>query len=133
MNGELAIAAPARTEWFTNPVPESGILSEPVANAPLFCTEVKGNFVFRAKVRPNHRYTYDACALMVIRDEKLWAKAAFEKSYFGTKAAVCVMTSRISDDANGCNIGQDEIWLQIIWVGDVFCVHYSLMSVFTNG
>ena len=125
-NGEIAIAAPAKTDWFNNPVPENGVIPPPVANAPFFYTEVAGDFVFRAKVRPNHRYTYDACALMVIRDEQMWAKAAFEQSDFGTKAAVCVVTNQISDDANGCNIDKDEAWLQIVRVGDVFCVHYSL-------
>ena len=125
-NGEIAIAAPAETDWFNNPVPEDGKLTEPVANAPFFYTEVRGDFVFRAKVRPNHRYVYDACALMVIRDETMWAKAAFEQSDFGTKAAVCVVTNQVSDDANGCNIEQDEVWLQIVRVGDVFCTHYSL-------
>lgn len=125
INGEVAITAPAKTDWFNNPVPENGVLPAPVANAPFFYTEVKGDFVFRAKVRPNHRYTYDACTLMVIRDEKMWAKAAFEKTDFGTKAAVCVVTDQVSDDANGCNIDRDEIWLQIVRVGDVFCVHYS--------
>ena len=125
-NGEIAIAAPGETDWFNNPVPEDGKLTEPVANAPFFYTEVKGDFVFRAKVRPNHRYVYDACALMVIQDEMMWAKAAFEQSDFGTKAAVCVVTNQVSDDANGCNIDQDEVWLQIVRVGDVFCTHYSL-------
>ena len=126
VNGETAITAPAKTDWFNNPVPENGLLSDPVANAPFYYTEVEGDFVFRAKVRPNHRYVYDACALMVIKDEYTWAKAAFEASDFGTKAAVCVVTNQVSDDANGCNIGQDEAWLQIVRVGDVFCVHYSL-------
>ena len=126
VNDEIAIVAPANTDWFNNPVPENGILTPPVANAPFLYTEVEGDFVFRAKVRPNHRYTYDACALMVIEDERHWAKAAFEASDFGTKAAVCVVTNGISDDANGCNIDQDEAWLQIVRVGDVFGVHYSL-------
>lgn len=125
-NGELAIVAPARTDWFNNPVPADGVMPAPVFNAPFFYTEVSGDFVFRAKVRPNHRYTYDACSLMVIRDEYMWAKAAFEASDFGTKAAVCVVTNQVSDDANGCNIDQDEAWLQIVRMGDVFCVHYSL-------
>jgi len=125
-NGELAIAAPPKTDWFNNPIPENGVLPEPVANAPFFYTEVRGDFVFRARIRPNHRYTYDACALMVIRDEKMWAKAAFEKSDFGTTAVVCVVTDQVSDDANGCNIERDEVWLQIVRVGDIFCVHYSL-------
>lgn len=125
-NGEIAIQAPAYTDWFNNPVPENGELSAPVANAPFYYTEVEGDFVFRAKVRPNFRTIYDACALMVIQDEKLWCKAAFEKSDFGTTAAVCVVTNGVSDDANGCNIEQDEVWLQIVRVGDVFCTHYSL-------
>lgn len=123
---ELVIYAPEKTDWFNNPVPENGELSAPVANAPFLYTEVEGDFVFRAKVRPNFKSVYDACALMVIQDEKLWAKAAFEKSDFGTTSAVCVVTNGISDDANGCNIEQDEVWLQIVRVGDVFCTHYSL-------
>ena len=124
--GEVVIYAPAKTDWFNNPVPVDGMLSAPVANAPFFYTEVTGDFVFRAKVRPNFKSVYDACALMVIQDEKLWTKAAFEKSDFGTTAAVCVVTNGVSDDANGCNIDQDEVWLQIVRVGDVFCTHYSL-------
>ena len=124
--GEVVIHAPAKTDWFNNPVPVDGVLSAPVANAPFFYTEVTGDFVFRAKVRPNFKTVYDACALMVIQDEKLWTKAAFEKSDFGTTAAVCVVTNGVSDDANGCNIAQDEAWLQIVRVGDVFCTHYSL-------
>jgi len=106
---EAVIYAPGKTDWFNNPVPENGALSAPAANAPFFYTEVEGDFVFRAKVRPNFRTVYDACALMVIQDEKLWAKAAFEKSDFGTTAAVCVVTNGVSDDANGCNIEQDEV------------------------
>ncbi len=124
--GEVVIHAPAKTDWFNNPVPVDGVLSAPVANAPFFYTDVTGDFVFRAKVRPNFKSVYDACALMVIQDEKLWTKAAFEKSDFGTTAAVCVVTNGVSDDANGCNIEQDEVWLQIVRVGDVFCTHYSL-------
>ncbi|MBR2054167.1 MAG: DUF1349 domain-containing protein [Clostridia bacterium] len=123
---EVAIYAPGCTDWFNNPVPVDGKVSAPVANAPFYYTDVTGDFVFRAKVRPNFRTVYDACALMVIQDEKLWTKAAFEKSDFGTTAAVCVVTNGISDDANGCNIAQDEVWLQIVRVGDVFCTHYSL-------
>lgn len=123
---DVVIYAPGDTDWFTNPVPENGVLSAPVANAPFYYQDVTGDFVFRAKVRPNFRTVYDACALMVIQDETLWTKAAFEKSDFGTTAAVCVVTKGLSDDANGCNIDADEIWLQIVRVGDVFCTHYSL-------
>lgn len=123
---EVVIEAGPNTDWFNNPVPENGEIAAPVANAPFFYTDVEGDFVFRAKVRPNFEATYDACALMIIEDETLWAKAAFEKSDFGTTAAVCVVTNQLSDDANGCNIDQDEVWLQIARVGDVFITYYSL-------
>ena len=125
-NEEIVIAAPGHTDWFNNPIPENGMFSKPVADAPFYYTDVSGDFVFRAKVRPNHQYVYDACALMAVKDEYMWVKAAFESTDFGTKAAVCVVTNQISDDANGCNIEQDEVWLQIARVGDVFCTYYSL-------
>lgn len=123
---DIVILAPENTDWFNNPVPENGTISAPVANAPFFYTDVEGDFVFRAKVKPNFQTNYDACALMVIQDEFLWTKAAFEKSDFGTTAAVCVVTNTLSDDANGCNINQDEVWLQIARVGDIFITFYSL-------
>ena len=63
---------------------------------------------------------------MCIEDEYIWTKAAFEKSDFGTVAAVCVVTNKISDDANGCNINQPSMWLKVCRVGDIFSTHYSL-------
>lgn len=126
-NGEIAIYAPKNTDWFNNPIPEEdGTLSKPVANAPFLYTEVEGDFVFSVKVKPNHESVYDACAIMVIEDEYLWMKVAFEKSDFGTTAAVCVATNKISDDANGCNINQEYMWLKVCRVGDIFSAHYSL-------
>lgn len=126
-NGEVVIFAPSNTDWFNNPIPNSdGTISNPVANAPFFYTDVEGDFVFSVKVKPNHKYVYDACAIMCIQDEYVWMKAAFEKSDFGTNAAVCVATNQISDDANGCNIDQDYMWLKVCRVGDIFSAHYSL-------
>ena len=125
VNQELAIQAPAHTDWFRNPIPTDGRLDAPLSNAPVFFREVTGDFVFRARVRPNFKTVYDACALMVIQDDLHWTKLAFEKTDFGTTAAVCVVTDEVSDDANGCDIAQDEIWLQLIRRGDVFAAHYS--------
>lgn len=124
---EISIYAPGNTDWFRNPIPNSqNELDAPVANAPFFYTDVTGDFVFSAKVTPNHKSVYDACALMVIENEVLWTKLAFEASDFGTKAAVCVVTNEVSDDANGCDINQDFVWLKIVRVGNIFSTHYSL-------
>lgn len=124
---EVEIYAPGNTDWFNNPIPElDGSLSSPVTNAPFFYTDVEGDFSFSCKVVPNHESVYDACAIMCIEDEYVWTKAAFEKSDFGTVAAVCVVTNKISDDANGCNINQPYMWLKVCRVGDIFSTHYSL-------
>ena len=122
-----SIYAPGHEDWFCNPVADSnGKLDDPVSGAPVFYTEVEGDFVISAKVKPNHKSTYDACALMVIENEKLWTKLAFEASDFGTNLICCVVTNEVSDDGNGCDIAQDHVWLKIARVGDSFSTHYSL-------
>ncbi len=123
---KITIYAPGKTDYFNNPVPANGEFSKPLGNAPFFYIEIEGDFVIRAKVKPNFKTTYDAACLMMIQDENMWIKAAFEKSDFDTAAVVSVVTNKVSDDANGCNINGDSIWLQIARVGDNFAVHYSL-------
>ncbi len=125
-DGALDIYAPAKTDWFNNPIPHNGKKADPVANAPFYYTEVEGDFSFSVKVTPHHAANYDACAIMAIEDENLWTKVAFEKSDFGTCAAVCVVTNVVSDDANGCDIDQESVWLKLCRVGDIFSAHYSL-------
>ena len=123
---EFAIYAPAKTDYFNNPVPADGKLMKPQANAPFYYKEIDGDFVVKVRVRPDFKSTYDACCIMVIQDENTWAKAAFEKSDFDTNAVVSVVTNVVSDDANGCNIDQDSVWLQMARVGNNFAIHYSL-------
>ncbi len=129
----VVIDAPGHTDWFNNPIPnEDGTFETPVANAPFFYIDVDGDFSFSCKVTPNHESVYDACAIMCIEDENLWLKAAFEKTDFGTKAAVCVATNKISDDANGANIDTPYVWLKVCRVGNVFSSHYSLDGITYN-
>ena len=123
---EIAIYAPAGSDYFNNPVPENKTFMKPQGDAPFYYTEVEGDFVFKAKVRPDFEATYDAACIMVIQDENTWVRAAFEKSDFGTTAVVSVVTDVVSDDANGCNIEADSVWLQVARVGNNFAIHYSL-------
>ena len=123
---KITITAPPKTDYFNNPVPENGVFKSPQENAPFHYTDVEGDFVVRVKVRPNFESVYDAACIMIIHDKNLWIKAAFEKSDFDTTAVVSVVTNKVSDDANGCNVESDEVWLQVARVGDNFAVHYSL-------
>lgn len=55
----------------------------------------------------------------------VYAKACFEKTDFDTHAVVSVVTNQTSDDANGCNLAGNEVWLQVARVGNSFAFHYS--------
>ncbi len=119
--GGLRVAAPARTDAFRNPNGDA-----PRLNVPFLSLEVEGDFAARARVRPTFASTYDAGALMVYQDEARWAKVCYESTDFGTHAVVSVVTDGLSDDANGVDLAVDEVWLQIVRVGNVFAMHYAL-------
>lgn len=118
--GGLRIFAPARADYFRDP---SG--SHINDNAPFLWKSVTGDFAARALVRPTFSSTYDSGVLMVRHDEQNWAKLCFEKTDFGTTAAVSVVTRGVSDDANGADLSFSQLWLQMIRAGNVFALHYS--------
>lgn len=125
---QIEIYAPEKSDFFCNSgtVGEEGIIPESLSNAPFYYTELEGDFVMRVKVSHKFKDIYDSCSIMVMQDMKNWAKACFEKTDFGTHAAVSVVTKNgESDDANGCNIEGNTAWLQMCRVGKDFAFHYS--------
>ena len=124
----LIIDAPASSDFFCghDGASSSEDMPKNLNNAPFLYTEVTGDFVMRVQVSHAFKDTYDAATIMVMENLDVWAKACFEKTDFGTHAAVSVVTNRISDDANGCNINGDTAWLQVSRVDDSFSFHYSL-------
>ena len=124
----LIIEAPGASDFFCNPgaVSQEGNPPEVVTNAPFFYTEVTGDFVMSVQVSHAFQDTYDAATIMVMKDFEIWAKACFEKTDFNTHAVVSVVTKRTSDDANGCNIDGNTVWLKVARVDNLFSFHYSL-------
>ena len=123
----ITMYAAPKSDFFCNSS-DSGAYS--TANAPFYYTEISGNFVMKAKVSHDFQYTYDSCTLMVMIDEKNWAKVCFEMTDFNTHAAVSVVTrDGASDDANGCNVEGNTLWLQIVKSGNTFGFHYSLDGI----
>lgn len=118
--GEIVIDATPYSNAFVNP--ES---LEVHVKAPFYYQEVEGDFVFRAKVSHDFVKTYDACVLFAYDHDRLWAKACFEYTDFGSHAVVCVMTNGCSDDSNCVDIDGNTIYLQLSRKGDVFAIHYS--------
>ena len=133
-DGVLKVYAPGHTDYFNSPVKENGAFPELVANAPLFYTEVTGDFVFRAKGELEFVSTYDAAALLVYENENVWAKLALENSDMPCKkpAVVSVVTNRISDVCNGPVRDANHVWFQISRVDDCFAFHYSTDGVEYN-
>jgi len=128
INGKLIIEATAESDFFCNngSISETGITPETLCNAPFYYTEVTGDFVMRVQVSHDFKDTYDSASIMIMQDLKVWAKACFEKTDFDTHAVVSVVTNHTSDDANGCNIDGNTVWLQIARVDNSFSFHYSL-------
>ncbi|WP_028043506.1 DUF1349 domain-containing protein [Candidatus Stoquefichus massiliensis] len=117
----IQIYAPEKTDYFVDPVSD-----QVHTNAPFLYQEVTGDFVLRAKVSHDFLSTYDACVLMALENEKLWAKACFEYSDFDTHSIVSVMTNQKSDDANNINIEGNEVCLQLARKENIFAIHYSI-------
>lgn len=127
--GRIEIMATPLSDFFCNSgsVSEEGITPESLANAPFYYTEFEGDFVMQVKVSHDFRDIYDSASVMVMVDMQNWAKACFEKTDFGTHAAVSVVTKRgESDDANGCNLEGNTAWLRVCRVDNTFSFHYSV-------
>lgn len=93
--------------------------------APVLYTEKDCDFVASVKVRADFKNTFDSACLVVIDDENLWAKACFEKTDFDTVAVVSVVNNMVSDDCNGCNINNKDVWLKVARKGRNIGFYYS--------
>ena len=123
----VQFSASKQQDWFVNPVwNENGDPDAPIPSVPFFYTEVTGDFVFSSKVELEHKMSFDGCSIMALESDTKWMKIAFEATDYGTKAAVCMVTNGVSDDANGCDIDQDYVWFKLIRSGNGFSTHYSL-------
>jgi len=63
---------------------------------------------------------------LIKENEGQYPKLCFEKTDFDTHAVVSVVTNQTSDDANGCNIEGNTVWLQGTRVNNSFSFHYSV-------
>ena len=124
---KITLLATPKSDFFRNPgaVGEDGITPDSLSNAPFYYTDVTGDFVMKAKVSLDFKDIYDAASLMVMENTQIWAKACFELTDLNTHAVVSVVTNQLSDDANGCNIKSDSVWLQMTRIGKTFAFHYS--------
>lgn len=123
-NGTLKVLAGKETDFFNNP--ENNVKT---STAPLLYTEINGDFVAKALVRPDFTSLWNAVALMVHIDNDNWIKFAFENSDATGNSIVSVVTKNVSDDANGVTLkDQEQTWLKLVRKGNVYSMLWS-----TNG
>jgi regulation of enolase protein 1 (concanavalin A-like superfamily) len=121
-DGRLAIEVGAGTDWFVDPSGER----PPVTNAPALVGNATGDYLLTARVTVEFRSAFDAGALMLHVNDRLWAKLCFEYSPQEEPMIVSVVTDGRSDDANAFVVAGNEAWLRIARIGSAFAFHASL-------
>jgi uncharacterized protein len=119
-NGVIEITSPPKTDFFCDICS-----SYKMFNAPVYYTNIEGDFIFRCKVKPELNQTYDAGGIIAYESDNKWIKFAFEKTDLGHPSVVSVITNNVSDDGNGEKIKDSEIWMQIARKDHNWCLHYS--------
>lgn len=106
----ITMFSSAKTDFFNAP---DG--SACTSNAPLLLKKLDNThpFTFSARVKPAFQNTYDAGAVYVFCNEKLWQKFAFEMDERKRTRLVTVRTIGTSDDNNHDSITQEEVYMKI--------------------
>ncbi|MFH9726355.1 DUF1349 domain-containing protein [Streptomyces sp. NPDC017254] len=119
--GVLTVTAAPRTDLFTDPLGGAARRDAAVA----LTTPPEGDWQFSARLRVGFRSAWDAGALVVRSDDDHWAKLNFEQAPDGTPSVFSVVTRGRSDDAVGCPVAGDALWLRVSRIGEGFAFHVS--------
>lgn len=118
-DGQLAISAPARTDWFIDP---QGAVN--LSNAPGLLFPISVPCMLSAQVNVNHVATYDAGVLMVYENPLAWAKLCLELSPQGLSTIVSVVTKGVSDDCNAFTVN-GPVYMRASKLGQAYAFHVS--------
>ncbi len=119
----LQIDVPESADFFQDP---AGVNVR--SSAPFLYCEAEGDFSLTARVDVDMIDAYDSGCIMVMVDEKHWAKLCFELVN-QTPTIVSVVTKNVSDDCVSEKIGTAKPYLRILRSGNCFGFHYSLDAV----
>lgn len=121
-DGTLEIASSAKSDMFLDPGGPGRHMNVPrlIGRVPA------GDFQLSAKTAVELESTFDAGAIIVLVDERHWAKLLLERSVAGAPTVVSVVTRGVSDDCDSFNTTENHIWLRVSRLGDAFAFHASL-------
>jgi uncharacterized protein len=116
----LVARAPARTDWFVDPIGGLAVSTAPVLLGP----PPPGDFTLAAQVAVEGESMFDAAGLFVHADDGNWAKLAVEVTGAGP-TIVSVVTATFSDDCNSTVLAGPSAWLRLARVGQALAFHAS--------
>ncbi|HEX6034401.1 MAG TPA: DUF1349 domain-containing protein, partial [Anaerolineales bacterium] len=117
--GQLTIAAPAKTDWFVDP---GGAIN--VSNAPALLFPTAGPCMLSAQVSANHLAMFDAGVLLVYESPAAWAKLCLEFSPQAQPMIVSVVTRGISDDCNAFTV-TGPMYMRVSKLEKAYAFHVS--------
>lgn len=121
-DGTVHLFAGAGADLFVDPQPNpDGTLPD----AERFVANVSGDFTLSAYVEADTAKEYDSGVLLVWASDKVWAKICVEQDPQGNQRLVSVVTTGVSDDANGPFLERAAAYLRVTRKGDVFGLHAS--------
>ncbi|MDQ0114545.1 DUF1349 domain-containing protein [Paenibacillus harenae] len=119
-DGSLSVAAPAIADFFIDPSGETR-----KASAPYLYTLQKGDFSVVTRVGVEMKQQYDSGCLMIMADDRNWAKVCFE--FFDDQPSILsVVTRNTSDDCVSSPVEVKQPYLRAARSGNCFAFHYSL-------
>jgi len=124
-SGALAVAAPPRTDIFTDPAGSTSDIAATLNAPTLLGVPPTGDFQPSARVSVDFRSTFDAGVLLLWHDDRHWGKLCFELSPSGEPMVVSVVTRGFSDDANAFAVTDRSIWLRVSRIDHTYAYHAS--------
>lgn len=122
-DGMVEITAESGVDFFLDPAGYHVAMT-----APLFYFDTEEDFVATVHIGLTMNHEFDSGCLMVMSDDKNWAKICFE--YVSLEPyIVSVVTKGTSDDSNATAIPQDTTYLRITRKGDCYAFHYSMDGI----
>jgi regulation of enolase protein 1 (concanavalin A-like superfamily) len=116
----LVVGAPARTDWFIDPISARAVRTAPVLAGP----PPAGDFTLEAHVTVDGDALFDAAGLFAYEDDDHWAKLAVEVTAAGP-TIVSVVTDAFSDDCNSAVLARSSAWVRLARVGEAIAFHTS--------
>lgn len=120
---KLLFKSNAKTDYFNEPDGK-----QLYSTAPVLLTKIDNTkpFTFTTKVSPTFIDTYDAGAMYVYLNPKLWFKFAFEQDERKKTRIVTVRTTETSDDNNHDIVENASVYLKISSNVESIGFYYSL-------